>query len=142
MDHIPRPKSREQAEQARIAAQLCEVGYCLPGSIVERHMRCGRPGCACHADPPVLHGPYHQWSRKIDGKTVSRWLSDEQLERYEDWFANAKRVRDLLTELEVLSLGIAERTEGWDPQAPPSGHRSRNTEQRPPAKPARKRGKQ
>ncbi|EQD32896.1 hypothetical protein B1A_19164, partial [mine drainage metagenome] len=82
-------------------------------------------GCACKNDPPWLHGPYCQWSRKIDGKTISRWLSDEQLERYEGRFANARRVRDLLTELEALSLRIAERAEGWDPQAPQTGHQSR-----------------
>ncbi|EQD60111.1 hypothetical protein B1B_07894, partial [mine drainage metagenome] len=68
-----------------------------------------------------MHGPYCQWSRKIDGKTISRWLSDEQLERYEGWFANARRVRDLLTELEALSLRIAERAEGWDPQGAADG---------------------
>ncbi len=141
MDQAPRPKPREQAEHARIVAELCEVGYCLPGSIVERHMRCGRPGCACKADPPVLHGPYRQWSRKIGGKTVSRWLSDEQLERYEDWFANARRVRGLLTELEALSLRIAERAEGWDPQAPPTGHRSRAGAGRSSTDPPRQRGK-
>jgi hypothetical protein len=115
----------EEAERRRIVAALGEIGYCLPGSIVERLMRCGRPGCACKADPPVLHGPYHQWSRKIDGKTVSRYLSEEQYASYRVWFENAKRARDLLTELEVLSLRVAERSEGWDPQAPPTGHQRR-----------------
>lgn len=126
MGEAPQPEPTEKAEQRRIAAELAAIGYCLPGSVAERRMRCGRAGCACKADPPVLHGPYRQWSRKIDGKTVSRWLSPEQAERYDDWFANAKRLRSLLTELEVLSLRIAERTEAWDPQAPPRGHRDRS----------------
>ena len=142
MDHTPRPEPAEQVEKERIVAQLCGVGYCLPGSIVERRMRCGRPSCACKADPPVLHGPYRQWSRKIDSKTVSRWLSNEQLERYEEWFANARRVRDLLTELEALSLRIAERAEGWDPQTPPTGHRPRAVIPGSPVDPPRGRGKQ
>jgi len=123
MDHQPRPRAREDAELARIAAELARLGYCLPGSVVERKLTCGRPGCACKADVPSLHGPYRQWSRKIGGKTVSRWLSIDQLERYEDWFKNARRARELLTELEALSLRITERTEGWDPQAAPTGHR-------------------
>jgi len=83
-------------------------------------------GCACKADPPVLHGLYRQWSRKIDGKALSRWLSPEQSERYDDWFANAKRLRSPFTALEALSLRIAERTEVWDPQAPSRGHRDRS----------------
>lgn len=142
MGDTPRPEPIEQAAQRRIAAELSAIGYCLPGSVTERHMRCGRSGCACKADPPVLHGPYRQWSRKIDGKTVSRWLSPEQAERYGEWFANGKRVRDLLTELEALSLRIAERAEAWEPQAPPTGHRPR-TDSRPSATGAeRQRGNQ
>ncbi|MDA8302620.1 MAG: hypothetical protein M0005_14035 [Actinomycetota bacterium] len=126
MAEPPRPGPTEDADQHRIAAELADIGYCLPGSVTKRQLRCGKPGCACKADPPVLHGPYRQWSRKIGGKTVSRWLSGDQVERYEAWFANAKRARDLLTELEALSLRIAERTEGWDPQPAPTGHRARS----------------
>lgn len=140
MDHAPRPEPREHAEQRRIAAELCELGYCLPGSITERRLRCGKPGCACKKEPPVLHGPYRQWSRKIDGKTISRWLSPEQFERYAGWFANARRARDLLTEIEALSLRIAERAEGWDHQASPTGHRPRESAGRTPEDPRQQQG--
>jgi hypothetical protein len=140
MDQPPRPRPAEEAELARITAELAAIGYCLPGSVVERRLACGKAGCACKADPPALHGPYRQWSRKIDGKTVSRWLSAEQLERYEDWFANARRARQLLTQLEALTLRIAERTEGWEPQAAPSGHRRRADARTSP--PDRRRGQE
>ena len=143
MNEAPRPLPAEDAERRRIAKALSEAGFCLPGSIGDERTRCGKPNCRCKSDPPVLHGPYHHWTRKIDGRTVGRYLSDEQFERYEDWFVNAKRIRDLLTELETLSLRVVERTEGWDAQSPPTGHRLRNAERRPPAaQPARQRGKQ
>ena len=64
-------------------------------------------------DLPTLHGPYYQWTRKIDGKTVTRWLSRDQHDRYQDWFAAAKRARALLNEIEQLSLTIAETAEEW-----------------------------
>ena len=51
-----------------LLAELAAIGYALPGSIVRRTTRCGRPGCRCQADPPVLHGPYLSWIRKSDGK--------------------------------------------------------------------------
>ncbi len=35
---------------------------------------CGKPGCACKALPPRLHGPYYQWTRKVDGKTAELML--------------------------------------------------------------------
>ncbi|EQD78159.1 hypothetical protein B1B_00874, partial [mine drainage metagenome] len=72
------------------------------------------------------------WTRKIDGKTVGRYFTDEQLERYAGWFTNARRTRQLLTELGTLSLRIAERTEGWEPQTAPTGRRPRS-ETRPSA---------
>jgi hypothetical protein len=35
------------------------------------------------------------------------------MERYRDWFDNAKRIRTLASDLELLSLEIAESAEGW-----------------------------
>jgi len=54
-----------------LGAGLADIGYCLPGSVTERQLRCGKPGCACKADPPALHGPYRQWSRAL-GRRSSR----------------------------------------------------------------------
>lgn len=139
MNEKARAGPAEEAQRERIIAELSRLGYCLPGSITQRRMRCGRPSCPCKADPPALHGPYRQWSRKIAGKTVSRWLSREQAEQYESWFANAQRARELLAELEALSLRIAERAEGWNPQPPPTGHRPRTEDERSGQKTARPR---
>jgi hypothetical protein len=103
------PTADERRAQARIARELAEIGFALPGTLLERRTSCGKPSCRCQADPPRLHGPYHQWTRKIDGKTVTRNLTDEQIERYSDWFDNARRLRELIDELQDLSLQIFER---------------------------------
>ncbi len=52
-------------------------------------------------------------TRKIDGKTHTTLLTAEQMDRYRPWFDNAKTIRTLTAELEALSLGIANSTEGW-----------------------------
>lgn len=111
------PNHADRRGQAAIARRLAEAGFALPGSLVERTTRCGKANCACRADPPRLHGPYHQWTRKIDGKTVTVNLTDDQLERYGPWLAEAQRLRAALTELEALSLRVAERGEGWTPKS-------------------------
>ena len=67
--------------------------------------------------PAQLHGPYHQWTRKIGGKTVTRILTDDQLADYQPWFDNQRRLRDLITELETLSQQIAGNDPRWDRQA-------------------------
>ena len=105
------PTPAQQAQAARIAAEiaaLAKTGFALPGTLADRMTRCGHPGCRCHADPPQLHGPYHQWTRKKDGKTATRILTDDQLADYQPWFDNHRRLRELITELESLSLAIAE----------------------------------
>ena len=105
---------RQRKEQARIAAALGEIGFVLPGSLTERYFSCTHAGCHCHADPPVLHGPYIQWSRKVAGKTTSRTLSPEQVADYQAWFDNERRLRALVHELEQLSLSILDA----DPRTP------------------------
>ena len=114
------------ADQARAAIQaaLGQTGFCLPGSIVIRRTRCGKPACACKADPPALHGPYIQWTRTVNGKTVTRILTPAQYDTYAPWFASARRLRALAAELEALSLAEMARAEGWTKitpgtQAPP-----------------------
>ena len=115
-DTVP-PTPAQQARAAAIAAQIAQTaqaGFILPGTLTERMTRCGYPGCRCHADPPRLHGPYHQWTRKKNGKTATRILTDEQLADYGPWFDNHRRLRELIAELEELSLAIAEADPRWN----------------------------
>lgn len=105
-----------RAEAERLAQEIGEVarqGLALPGTLLERRTRCGRPGCRCGADPPVPHGPYWSWTRKVDGKTRTRYLSDEQHADYESWFENAKRLRALVTALEALGLEVLDTDPRW-----------------------------
>jgi hypothetical protein len=102
------PDPAQRARATAIAAELAAVGLALPGTLIERHVRCGKPRCACHADPPVLHGPYWQWTRKVAGKTITRLVPDEQLDDYRQWIDNDRRLRQLVAELEALTLTIAD----------------------------------
>jgi len=104
------PSERRRRE---LITEITEIGFILPGTVNVVLNRCGKPRCACHADPPKLHGPYTTWTRKIAGKTVTRRLTPEQAERYQPWFENNRRLRELISELEALSLQAAAHAEGW-----------------------------
>jgi hypothetical protein len=110
----PAQQARAAAITAEITARLADLAYALPGTVASRLTRCGHPGCRCHADPPQLHGPYHQWTRKKNGRTSTRILTDDQLADYGAWFDNHRRLRELITELEALSLAIAEADPRWN----------------------------
>lgn len=106
-----RPDPEHRAEARRIATELAAIartGMVLPGSILERHTRCGRSNCACHADPPRRHGPYWQWTRKVAAKTVGRWLSADQRDDYQAWVDNDRRIRELVARLEALGVATLE----------------------------------
>ncbi len=110
----PAQQARAAAITAEITARLADLAYALPGTVADRLTRCGHPGCRCHADPPQLHGPYHQWTRKKNGRTSTRILTDDQLADYSPWFDNHRRLRELITELEALSLAVAEADPRWN----------------------------
>jgi hypothetical protein len=117
MENVP-PTPEQQARAAAIAAEitarLAGLPFALPGTVTDRLTRCGHPGCHCHASPPQLHGPYRQWTRKKNGKTATRILTGDQLADYATWFDNHKRLRELITELETLSLAITDNDPRWN----------------------------
>lgn len=111
------PDKPADRRRRQILEEITALGYCLPGSLVDRFSRCGNPICRCHTDAEYKHGPFRSWTRKVAGKTVTRNLSDEQLERYRPWFENDKRLHALVRELEQLSIGAADQAEGWPPKS-------------------------
>ena len=102
------PTAAQRAARDRITAELAAAGLALPGTLTVRAYACGKPACRCHADPPRLHGPYAEWTRKIGGKTVTRRLTPAELTEYQPLFDNAKKLRALLAELQDLTLEIIE----------------------------------
>ena len=111
-----RVAASHQAEARKIAAELAAIarsGMVLPASITERRTRCGHRNCACRADPPRLHGPHWQWTRKVAAKTICRWLSPEQHHDCQAWNDNDLRLRELLTRLEALGAAALEADPRW-----------------------------
>jgi len=104
----------------------------LPGSITQRRTRCGRRNCGCHADPPRLHGPYWQWTRKIAAKTICRWLTDGQRRDYQAWIDNDRRLRDLLARLEALGAAAFDADPRWERQTRTRPGRPPEPERQPP----------
>jgi hypothetical protein len=103
--------------------QIRRLDFIAPGSVLERYTVCGTPGCRCHADPPTRHGPYFQYTRKVDGKTLTRRLTPEQADRYREWITNRRRLDQLTEQMDQLSRQAAELllTQPAAPQ-PPSPH--------------------
>jgi len=92
-----------ERQYRNLARQISEIGWIAPGSLARRPERCGKPTCACRSDPARLHGPYWHFSAKVDGRTVNKRLSEKEAHLYEQWIANDRTVRALLTEMREIA---------------------------------------
>ena len=79
------------------------------GSLVRRFMPCGKRGCRCQANPPQLHGPYYQWTRKVHGKTATVRVDQAQAKLLRKWIANGRRLDRLIRQMEKVSLRLTEK---------------------------------
>lgn len=105
----PGPTPRERARKRALLLEVDRLGWYRRGSLLRVMNRCGTPGCRCKADPPQLHGPYWQWTRKVEGKTVTVRLSDVQAKLLRRWLANARYLDHVLADLDALSEAATAR---------------------------------
>jgi hypothetical protein len=96
----------EQRHRAMLT-KLVDLGLVLRGSIASRLTRCGQPGCRCKAVPPVLHGPYYVWTRKVAAKTVTAQLAPDQAEYCLAWNQNMRELDRIVADLQDLGLQAA-----------------------------------
>ena len=102
-----RRDTRQLADYERryreLAHALADVGFIHGGSLIRRYTRCANPNCRCRADPPRPHGPYWQWSAKVDGKTSSRRLTEREAALYQEWIANDRQLRQLVNQMRQVA---------------------------------------
>ena len=98
-----------QTRYEALKRAVLTLGPIRRGSLVRRFMPCGKPGCCCQASPPELHGPYYQWTRKVQGKTVTVRLTPEEARLFEEWIANGRQLDRIVAQMEAVSLRLTER---------------------------------
>jgi len=75
----------------RVRDRLGQVGWIALGSVLERKL-------------PGQGGPRYQWSRRVEGKTVTVALSPEQYAWLQQAIRNQREVEALLSQLHQLTL--------------------------------------
>ena len=90
------PDSPVPPQVQALAQQLAQTQPMRRGSVSERYVKCGKPGCPCNEDPQARHGPYYSVSRVVKGRTRSRWLSGEEAEMVRQQVQAAHEFRERL----------------------------------------------
>ena len=75
----------------RLRVRLGQISWIALGSVLERKA-------------PGQGGPRYQWSRRVDGKTVTVALSAAQFDWLKSAIANQRKVWDLLNQMNQLTL--------------------------------------
>ena len=78
----------------QLATQLADPQPMRRGSLSERTIKCGKPGCACAQDPKARHGPYHSLTHAVGGKTRSRFLTAKQAELVQQQIDTGRKFRE------------------------------------------------
>jgi hypothetical protein len=69
----------------------------------------GHPQCACHRDPTQRHGPYFEWTYKVNGKTVNVKLSPQTAPLYLAATKQNRKLKVALARMERLSRTVLAR---------------------------------
>jgi len=75
----------------RLRERLAQIPWIALGSVLERKS-------------PGRGGPRYQWSRRVEGKTVTVALSAEQFAWLKTAIGNQRQVEDLLDQMHHLTL--------------------------------------
>ena len=101
-----RPAARPAASGPRFRQarkELQKLDYFLKGTVSRRMMKCGHPNCACQRDASRRHGPYFEWTYKVNGKTVNVKLSPQTAPLYQAATKQHRKLKAVLARLERLS---------------------------------------
>ncbi|MHB1493535.1 MAG: DUF6788 family protein [Thermoplasmataceae archaeon] len=96
-------------EVSKLVQQISGIGFLLHGILRKHYMKSGHLGCKCHSEPPQLHSPYCDWTRRVDGKIKTIRFTEEQALLIEKWISNMRKVEMIIDKVEKLSLAAFEK---------------------------------
>ena len=105
MDYSAALRRYEERYDA-LKAQLQTVGFIGQGSIQTRHLKCGKPTLSLLRRPGRPSRPYHDWTRKVGGKTVGLNLTEDELVLYREWIENNRELERLVKEMRHISSRV------------------------------------
>ena len=94
-----------------LKTKIINLNYISVGTIAKIYKRCGKASCRCSQSKENWHGPYYIWTRKKNGKTITKSLSDEQARHCKNAIKNMKRLNQYIQKWKKESVKYIEEIE-------------------------------
>jgi hypothetical protein len=95
----PNPRRLRQ-KTASLRRRINAMDFASSGTLHSRTRPCGKANCRCAADEDAWHGPYHDWTRRKDGRLLHNAVSSEQARLIHRAIANRRKIDRLLARWE------------------------------------------
>lgn len=95
---------RRLTEQRGVVQELLRIREQVPGSLLVRYARCGKPSCACREGAP--HGPYYVLSTRSRGQGDFTYVDPEAARRLRVLLRDGRAYRRGLLRLRRLNLDL------------------------------------
>ena len=83
--------------------------WILQGTLLKQYKQCGKNNCRCHQGKQHWHGPDWIWTRKENGKTITKTLRMNQVKMVQRSLENRKKIKQLVEKWKMLSLQHMEK---------------------------------
>ena len=93
----------------RLKSKIESKERILNGSLVKQYKQCGKLNCRCYEDKKFWHGPYFIWTRKVNGKTVTKTLNKNQAAAVKIAIKEMKKLKFIIERWKSLSLKEIEK---------------------------------
>ena len=91
----------------KLIKSLFQIQPPVPGNVSEQYKVCGKPGCRCRDDDnPRPHGPHHQLSYTLNGRSSSLSVKADELDDAHRMNDSHKNLRTLLIQLSEESVSL------------------------------------
>lgn len=96
-------KKRLRQRTKELRRTISQMDYVCSGTMTVRTKVCGRTGCRCAKDPNSRHGPYHEWTRREDGRLRHSVVTPQQAKLLVKGIDNHREIMDLMKQWEAIT---------------------------------------
>ena len=93
----------------RIKEKIESKEHILNGSLTKKYKQCGKINCRCRKNIEFWHGPYFIWTRKENGKTITKTLNKDQATAVKKAIKDMKELNRNIEKWKELSLKEIEK---------------------------------